>query len=101
MKTVNLKKALALLGYEVVQYHKNYNYRSGFMKKDNQLYYFSYEDLRRDPTLMVRTADETMKDKKGKYNDWHGGTNTYPINILNRLGYTIHEPRIKCDFNSN
>ena len=32
------------------------------------------EDLRdsKKPRLLVRTADESKKDKKGKYNDWTG-----------------------------
>ncbi len=34
MKKVSLRQALKALGYEVVQYHNNYNYRSGFMRKD-------------------------------------------------------------------
>ena len=101
MKGVNLKKALELMGYKIVQYNKNYNYRSGFMTKGDQLYYFSYEDLRWDPTLMIRTADPTIKDKKGNYADYRGGQNTYPMNELMRLGYRIHEPRQACDFNSN
>ncbi len=101
MRKVNLKNGLKRLGYTVVQYHKNYNDRSGFMFKDDQLYYFSYGDLRWSPTLLVRTADVSKVDRKGKYNDWTGGHNTYPINYLNRLGYTIYEPRIACDYNSN
>jgi hypothetical protein len=101
MKKVNLKKALSLLGYEVVQYHKNYNFRSGFMMKDGQLYYFNYEDLRWSPTLLIRTADPTIKNKKGEYADYRGGTNTYPEDMLSRLGYKINEPRQSCDFNAN
>lgn len=98
MKKVTLKQALQVLGYEVVQYNRGYNYRSGFMKKDGQLYYFSYEDLRNpSPCLLIRTADETKKDKNGKYNDFTGGRNTYP-NIAT-LGLQIVEKRKKCDFN--
>ena len=82
MRKVNLKQALKTLGYEIVQYKKGYNMRSGFMRRNGQLYYFSYEDLRWSPTLMVRTADETIKDKKGKFADWRGGQNTYPENTL-------------------
>ena len=78
MKKVSLRRALKELGYEVIQYHKGYNYRYGFMRKYGQLYYFSYEDLRGSPTLLIRTADESKKDKNGKYNDWKGGRNTFP-----------------------
>ena len=99
MKKVSLRKALKELGYEVVQYHNGYNYRSGFMRKDGQLYYFSYEDLRDvEPTLLIRTADESKKDKKGKYNDWRGGRNTYPN--LEKMGLCIVEERKRWDFNS-
>ena len=101
MKKVTLKKGLSILGYETVQYHKNYNYRSGFATKNNQLYYFSYEDLRWNPTLLVRTADASIKNKKGLYADWHGGRNTYPETELNRLGYKIFENFKACDFNKN
>ncbi len=79
MKNVSLKQCLKTLGYEVVQFNNGYNFRSGFMKKDGQLFYFDYGDLRDiNPTFMIRTADENKKDKKGKYNDWTGGRNTYP-----------------------
>lgn len=99
MKTVSLKTALKKLGYEVVQYHKNYNYRSGFMTKNGQLFYFNYEDLRWTPTLMIRTADATIKDKKGNYADWTGGRNTYPDQELKELGIRIYEHRQGCDYN--
>ena len=96
MRKVSLRQGLKALGYEVVQYHNSYNYRSGFMKKDGQLYYFSYEDLRDvKPCLLVRTADESKKDKKGKYNDWKGGINTYPS--LESIGLYIVEKRKRWD----
>lgn len=98
MKKVSLRQALKALGYEVVQYHNGYNYRSGFMRKDGQLYYFSYEDLRdENPCLLVRTADESKKDKKGKYNDWRGGINTYPN--LEKMELHIVEERKRWDYN--
>ena len=97
MKKVSLRRALKELGYEVVQYHNGYNYRYGFMRKDGQLYYFNYQDLRdTTPRLLVRTADENKKDKKGKYNDWKGGQNTYPN--LEKMGLCIVEKRKKWDF---
>jgi len=100
MKKVSLRQGLKALGYDVVQYHNGYNYRYGFMKKDGQLYYFSYEDLRdQKPTLLVRTADENKKDKKGKYNDWTGGRNTYPLNSLESMGLYIVEERKSWDYN--
>lgn len=95
MKKVSLRQALKELGYEVVQYHNGYNYRYGFMRKDGQLYYFSYEDLRWSPTLLIRTADESKKDKKGKYNDWKGGINTYPN--IESIGLYIVEKRKSWD----
>lgn len=98
MKKVSLKQGLKALGYDVVQYNNGYNYRSGFMRKDGQLFYFSYQDLRWSPTLMIRTADESKKDKKGKYNDFTGGRNTYPN--LESLGIYIVEERKKWDYNS-
>lgn len=98
MRKVNLKQGLKALGYEVIQYHNGYNYRHGFMRKDGQLYYFNYEDLRsQTPCLLVRIADESKKDKKGKYNDWKGGRNTYPS--LENIGLYIVEERKRCDFN--
>lgn len=97
---VNLKTGLTKLGYKVLQYSKGYNFRSGFMIKDGVLYYFNYEDLRDTrPTLLIRTADPTIKNKKGQYADYRGGTNTYPD--LGRLGIEIHESRGTCDYNSN
>lgn len=100
MKTVNLKTGLKQLGYTIVQYNKGYNFRSGFMTKGTGFYYFSYEDLRSTrPTLMIRTADPTIKNKKGDYADYRGGPNMYPD--LELHGIEINEPRAKCDFNSN
>lgn len=96
---MNLKKALNKLGYNIIQYNKGYNSRSGFMMKDNQLYYFSYEDLRWNPTLLIRTADPTIKNKKGEYADYRGGRNTFPN--LQMLGIEINEPRSKKDFNAS
>ncbi len=99
MKKVSLRNALKALGYKVVQFNNAFNYRYGFMRKDGQLYYFNYGDLRDvKPILLVRTADESKKDKKGKYNDWKGGRNTYPN--LEKLGLHIIEKRKKCDYNS-
>lgn len=98
MKKVSLRQGLKALGYEVVQYNNGYNFRYGFMRKDGQLYYFSYEDLRdQTPVLLVRTADESKKDKKGRYNDWRGGINTYPS--LEKMGLYIVEKRKRWDFN--
>lgn len=100
MKTVNLKTGLKQLGYTIVQYNKGYNFRSGFATKGIGFYYFSYEDLRDSkPTLLIRTADSTIKDKKDRYADYHGGPNTYPDLELHEI--KIVEPRIACDFNSN
>lgn len=99
MRKVSLKQGLKALGYEVIQYNKGYNYRYGFMKKDGQLYYFNYGDLRNQtPCLLVRIADESKKDKKGKYNDWTGGRNTYPN--LESIGVYIVEERKSWDFNN-
>lgn len=96
MKSVSLRQGLKALGYEVIQYHNGYNFRSGFMRKDGQLYYFSYEDLRnQNPCLLVRTADESKKDKKGKYNDWTGGRNTFPN--IESMGLYIVEKRKSFD----
>lgn len=98
MRKVSLRQGLKALGYDVIQYHSGYNFRSGFMRKDGQLYYFNYEDLRDAyPTLLIRTADESKKDKKGKYNDWKGGRNTYPN--LESIGLYIVEERKRGDFN--
>ena len=92
MKKVSLRQGLKALGYDIVQFHNGYNYRYGFMRKDGQLYYFSYEDLRDlNPRLLVRTADENKKDKTGKYNDWTGGRNTYPN--IEIMGLYIVEKR--------
>ena len=98
MKTVGLKKAFTLLGYKNIEISRGYNYRSGFMEKDGQLFYFMTGDLRdrQDDNffVLVRTA----KDRK----DYIGGPNTYPvIHALNRLGYKLSVPRTKCDYNSN
>ena len=98
MKKVSLRQALKALGYKVVQFTNGYNFRSGFMRKDGQLYYFSYEDLRdQTPCLLVRTADESKKDKKGRFNDWRGGINTYPN--LEKMGLYIVEKRKRWDYN--
>ena len=97
MKKLNLKQALRTLGYEVVQYKNNYNARSGFMKKEGQLYYFSYEDLRWNPTLLVRTADASIVNKKGEFADFRGGQNTYPQPQLTQMGFYIEEQRKNWD----
>ncbi len=96
MKKVSLRQGLKALGYDIVQFNNGYNYRYGFMRKDGQLYYFSYEDLRdTKPRLLVRTADENKKDKNGKYNDFIGGRNTYPN--LESMGLYIVEKRKSWD----
>lgn len=100
MKKVSLKKALETLGFTVVQYSNGYNFRSGFMRKNDtkELYYFSYEDLRNiKPTLMIRTADETKVNKEGKFNDYTGGQNIYPN--LNQHDIYIEEKRKSFDYN--
>lgn len=99
MKKTTLKKALEALGYEVVSYRNGYNFRSGFMKKENKLFYFNYEDLRWSPVLLVRTADASIKDKKGNYADYRGGINTYPEKKLFEMGIYIKENRKNWDFN--
>ena len=93
MKRVSLKQCLKTLGYEVVQNNNGYNFISGFMRKDGQLFYFRYEDLRDiNPTLLIRTADENKKNKHGKFNDLTGGgKNTYPN--LESMGLYIVEKR--------
>lgn len=96
MKKISFKKAIEVLGYEIVKYNKGYNYRSAFAKDDrDQMWYFNIEDLRdSEPTLMYRTAN----DEK----DYTGGTNRYDMNDrLRILGYEVKEPRIECDYNSN
>lgn len=97
MKTVGLKKAFTLMGYKNIEIHRGYNYRSGFMEKDGQLFYFMTGDLRHNQndglTVLVRTA----KDR----NDYIGGPNTYPVkDALAKLGYKLVVPRLKCDYNS-
>lgn len=96
MKKVNFKKAIELLGYEIVKYSNGYNYRSCFaMDKENNMYYFSIEDLRdREPKVMYRTARDAR--------DYTGGINQWDFKRrLERLGYEVLEPRRKCDYNSN
>ena len=100
MKKVSLRQALKFMGYTIVQYKRGFNYRYGFMTKGEDFYYFNYQDLRDDfPTLLVRTADPNIKDRKGRYADWDGGYNTYPSQFS--YGINIVELRKKCDFNSN
>ena len=97
MRKITLRTALKKLGYEIVQFTNQFNVRTGFMRKGGQLYYFSYGDIRWSPTLLVRTADEKIKDKKGKYADFKGGINTYPEKDLKQLGFYIEEKRKSWD----
>jgi hypothetical protein len=97
---ISLKKGLALLGFNTIKVSKGtYNYRSGFMDKDGQTYYFSTRDLRSDLPcsdnfLLIRTA----RDRK----DYKGGINTYNgVRELREMGYELHCPRKRQDFNSN
>ena len=94
MKTINFKKAIEVLGYDLKKYSKGYNYRSAFAEKDGELYYFSIEDLRDEkPCLMYRTAKSLE--------DYHGGINRFDMeDKLAALGYKVKEPRLKCDYNS-
>lgn len=98
MKKISLKKGLELLGFTNIKINRGYNYRSGFMEKDGQTYYFSTGDLRwyrqdNSAFILVRTA----KDRQ----DYRGGTNTYfVVDKLERMGYRINIPFAKCDFNS-
>ena len=96
MKYVSFKKGIELLGYNIVKYNKGYNFRSCFATdKDNNMYYFSIEDLRdEDPKIMYRTARDTH-DYTGGYNTWDFDTR------LSELGYAVKESRQKCDYNSN
>lgn len=96
MKIVNFKKAIELLGYKIEKYTNGYNFRSCFASdKDNNMYYFSIEDLRDyQPRIMYRTARDT-KDYTGGVNQWDFEKK------LEKLGYKVKEPRKKCDFNSN
>lgn len=97
MKKVGLRKGLSLLGFSNIKVNMNYNYRSGFMEKDGQTYYFSTFDLRGTPPsnknfLMIRTA----KDR----NDYAGGTNRYfAVEQLASMGYELSVPFCRCDFN--
>jgi hypothetical protein len=97
MKKVSLKKGLELLGFSKVEVNRGYNYRSGFMEKEGQTYYFSTFDLRdtsqsNSNFLMIRTA----KDRK----DYTGGRNTYyAVDKLAEMGYVLNVPFAKCDFN--
>ena len=98
MKKVSLKKGLELLGFTNIKINRNYNYRSGFMEKDGQTYYFSTGDLRwnrqnNSAFILVRTAKNRQ--------DYTGGTNTYfVVEKLEQMGYRINVPFAKCDFNS-
>lgn len=97
MKKITLKKALEALGYTKVKINRNYNYRSGFMEKDGQTFYFSTRDLRGcdfsdNHFLLIRTA----KDQ----NDYTGGENTYDaVQKLKEMGYVLNVPFLSCDYN--
>ena len=97
MKKVGLRKGLSLLGFSNIKVNMNYNYRSGFMDKDGQTYYFDTFDLRgASPSnkyfLMIRTA----KDR----NDFTGGPNMYfAVEQLASMGYELSVPFCRCDFN--
>ena len=100
IQKVSIKKGLGLLGFNNIEVSRGtYNYRSGFMDKDGQTYYFSTRDLRGNSPqdnsfLLTRTA----KDRK----DYTGGVNTYTaVNILRQMGYVLNVPRKAQDFNPN
>lgn len=98
MKRISFRQAIKEFGYEIVEYHRGYNFRSAFAKKiggDDQLYYFHIEDLRdKHPFVYYRTAE--------RIGDYRGGTNCLDMEgKLEERGFEIYEPRRKCDFNSN
>lgn len=97
MKKVSLKRGLELLGFTNIEVHKNYNYRSGFMDKDGQTWYFLTSDLRFcKPANVTFLMCRTAKDRK----DYTGGQNQYfAVPRLAEMGYVLKIPRIKCDYN--
>jgi flagellar basal body rod protein FlgB len=73
-----LKKELQSIGATLEAYHVNHFDVSGFFKKGEQLYYFSFGDVRgmefaiaqgRKVQMMYRTAQH-LKDWKGGGNQW-------------------------------
>lgn len=97
MKKISLKKGLEKLGYTNITISRGYNYRSGFMEKDGQLYYFNTFDLRYfDTTKPGFVLTRTAKHRQ----DFTGGVNTYHVvNDLAKLGYVLSIPRCNCDYN--
>ena len=91
---VSLSKAVELLGYKVIKKDKGYNFRTVWAEKEGQLYYWHIEDLRdSEPSIFYRTV-ESLKD-------YRGGANHFVHNDeLAEQGFTIFEPRKKCDYNS-
>lgn len=97
MKQISLKKGLEKLGYTNITVSRGFNYRSGFMEKDGQLYYFSTSDIRFDkPTNSMFVLTRTAEHRR----DFTGGVNTYHVvNDLAKLGYVLNIPRLNCDYN--
>jgi hypothetical protein len=94
MKVINFKKAIEVLGYNIIKYSKGYNFRTAFATDSNgDMFYFSIEDLRdTTPKLMYRTARDTK--------DYTGGSNRWDMESrLERLGYKVKENRARCDYN--
>lgn len=95
MKTINFKKSIEVLGYNIVKYSKGYNYRTAFATDSNgDMFYFSIEDLRDEtPYLMYRKCKD-IHDYTGEHNRWDMKSR------LERLGYTVKENRQRCDYNA-
>lgn len=97
LKKISLKKALELYEATDIKIKIGYNFRSGFFRKDKQLYYFMTPDLRTTTAnlnVMTRTAQHLK--------DYNGGTNQYVLTpFINKLGYKINIPLTKKDYNND
>ena len=97
MKKISLKKALEMLGFTNIEIHRGYNYRSGFMEKDGQTYYFATGDLRwQQPANNMFLMTRTAKDRK----DFTGGPNEFwVVGKLAEKGYVLNIPLYATDYN--
>lgn len=94
MKTLNLKKTIQALGYNVERVIRGYNFRTIYATdKGGQLWAFHIEDLRDpDPMIYRRTAESIT--------DYRGGQNRFDVEEqAEAIGIKIYEPRTACDYN--
>ena len=73
-----LTKELNSIGATLIGYTTNHFYMSGFFKKGEQLYYFSFGDVRGMEFVLARGSKVRMMYRTAQHEkDWTGGSNQW------------------------